>query len=160
LRAPGEGQEWISGPGEGEGSLVLELEDGLASRLRRLARAWQQAPEALAAKLLLRGLEQLALRAHAEAILDTLTPREQQVAWQALRGRTNGQIAEALVISTETVKTHIRHVLEKFGVRSKADLRLLLLDLGLRWWETAQQGDLAPLYSKAIQTQEPPSPKE
>jgi hypothetical protein len=25
--------------------------------------------------------------------------------------------------------------LEKFNVHSKPDLRLLLLDLGLRWWE-------------------------
>jgi DNA-binding CsgD family transcriptional regulator len=40
-----------------------------------------------------------------------------------------------LVISPETVKTHVRHVLEKFNVRSKAELRLQLLDLGVRWWE-------------------------
>jgi DNA-binding NarL/FixJ family response regulator len=39
------------------------------------------------------------------------------------------------VVSTETVKTHVRHVLEKLGVRSKADLRLLLLDMGIRWWQ-------------------------
>ena len=28
-----------------------------------------------------------------------------------------------------------RRVLEKFTLHSKADLRLLLLDLGVRWWE-------------------------
>jgi DNA-binding CsgD family transcriptional regulator len=39
------------------------------------------------------------------------------------------------VISPETVKTHIRHVLERFNVASKADLRLRLLDLKIRWWE-------------------------
>ena len=33
------------------------------------------------------------------------------------------------------MKTHVRHVLEKLGVHSKAELRLLLLALGIRWWE-------------------------
>ena len=159
LHAPSVGQQWKPGAGENGGSLTLELEDGLAHRLRRLARTWRQAPEALAAELLARGLEQQALRAHAEAVLDTLTPREQQVAWQALRGRTNRQIAEALFISSETVKTHIRHVLEKFGVRSKADLRLLLLDLGIRWWEATQMEN-APLQSaRMVQAQKSPNPK-
>ena len=51
------------------------------------------------------------------------------------RGYTNQQIAETLIISPETVKTHVRRVLEKFTLHSKADLRLLLLDLGVRWWE-------------------------
>jgi len=46
-----------------------------------------------------------------------------------LSGLTNRQIAAALVISPETVKTHLRHTLEKFELRSKADLRLLLRDL-------------------------------
>jgi DNA-binding CsgD family transcriptional regulator len=39
------------------------------------------------------------------------------------------------VISSETVKSHIHNVLLKFGLRSKSDLRLLLLDLGIRWWQ-------------------------
>ena len=50
-------------------------------------------------------------------------------------GLTNRQIAEALFISIETVKTHMHNVLDKFEVHSKADLRLLLLDLGIRWWQ-------------------------
>jgi DNA-binding CsgD family transcriptional regulator len=87
----------------------------------------------LITNLLARGLEQEALRAQAETTLSILTPREQEVAWLTARGHTNQQIAETLVISPETVKTHVRHVLDKFRVRSKADLRLLLLDLGVRW---------------------------
>jgi DNA-binding NarL/FixJ family response regulator len=115
--------------------LMFELDAKLSARLRAAARTRGQPPETLATVLLSRGLKQEALRAQAVAALTALTPREQEVAWLTARGHTNHQIAEALVVSPETVKTHVRHVLEKFNVRSKADLRLLLLDLGVRWWE-------------------------
>lgn len=120
------------------GRMILEVDDELAVQLRRAARTAEQSPEALAAELLARGLEQDAMRAMARSVLEGLSPREQEVAWLTARGYTNRQIAEDLVISPETVKTHVRHVLEKLGVRSKADLRLLLLDLGIRWWKGAQ----------------------
>jgi RNA polymerase sigma factor (sigma-70 family) len=117
------------------GRLVFEVDAELSAQLRQAARTSEQAPEALAAELLARGLEQEAQRTQVLAILETLTPREQEVTWLTARGYTNRKIAEVLVLSPETVKTHVRHVLEKLGVGSKADLRLLLLDLGIRWWE-------------------------
>ena len=117
------------------GRLTFELDHELAAQLRMAARARAQSPERLAANLLARGLEREALRARAEAALAFLTPREQEVAQLTARGYTNQQIAETLIISPETVKTHVRRVLEKFTLHSKADLRLLLLDLGVRWWE-------------------------
>lgn len=120
---------------QAEGRLVLEVSPQLSARLRRAARAQDQTPEALVAELLTRGLEQEALRLQVEAALRALTSREQDVVWLAARGYTNRRIAESLVISSETVKTHVRHVLDKLGVRSKAEMRLLLLDLGIRWWE-------------------------
>jgi RNA polymerase sigma factor (sigma-70 family) len=119
------------------GRLIFEVDADLADQLRAAARAAEQSPEALAARLLERGLEREALRKQVLKVLEALTPREEEVAWLTARGYTNRQIAQTLVISPETVKTHVRHVLEKLGVRSKADLRLLLLDLGLRWWEEA-----------------------
>jgi RNA polymerase sigma factor (sigma-70 family) len=115
--------------------LGLELSAELSAQLRSTARSRGQPPESLVLDLLARGLEREAFRARTEAALQALTPREQEVAWLTARGHTNQQIAEVLVISPETVKTHVRHVLEKFNVRSKVDLRLQLLDLGVRWWE-------------------------
>lgn len=123
-------EEHANSPGSDERRL-LSLDGKLWMRLRRTAQALDQQPEGLAADLLARGLEQEALYARAEASLDSLTPREQQVALLTRRGLTNRQIATALVISPETVKTHVRHTLEKFGLGSKAELRLLLLELGL-----------------------------
>ena len=122
-------EENASSTSSDERSLLI-LDGELWMRLRRTAHALDQQPEGLAADLLARGLEQEALWARAEASLVALTPRERQVVLLTRRGLTNRQIAAALVISPETVKTHVRHALEKFGLSSKAELRLLLLDLG------------------------------
>lgn len=132
-RRPGRGGGQEVPPAEGR--LILEAIAELGDELQLAAQARGQSPEALAADLLERGLEQEAMRAQAEAALRALTQREQQVTWLATRGWTNRRIAEALVVSPETVKTHVAHVLEKLGVRSKIELRVLLLDLGVRWWE-------------------------
>ena len=110
--------------------LSIQVTDDLGAQLRSLALAEGQSPEALGQHLLARALEQEVRRARTERTLARLTARQQEVAWLAADGGTNRQIAEALVISTETVKTHIANVLERLGLRSKAELRLLLLELG------------------------------
>ena len=109
--------------------LTFETDAELGQALRHAARARGQEPELVASNLLQRALEQETRRAHTRAALACLTPRQQEVAWLAAGGRTNRQIAETLVVSPETVKTHVRHALDKFGLRSKAELRLMLLDL-------------------------------
>lgn len=117
-----------------QGSFQVPLNSELAARLQRAARARGQSPQALAERLLEHGLERAARRALLVGVLQRLTPRQREVAWLTTRGYTNQRIAETLVISPETVKTHIRHVLEEFDLSSKADLRVLLLDLGVRGW--------------------------
>jgi RNA polymerase sigma factor (sigma-70 family) len=122
-------------PGTGAPSLVFEVIGPLALHLRRVARARQRSPQSLASDLITHGLEREVLRARTEQALAELTPREREVTWLAARGHTNREIARSLVISEETVKTHVHNALNKFGLRKKSDLRLLLLDLGLRWWQ-------------------------
>ena len=124
-----------------EGCLAFEVDAELSAQIRLAAHTHDQSPQALVADLLTRGLEQEALRFQAEVALKELTPREQEVAWLTGRGYTNHRIAEQLVISPETVKTHVRHILEKFEIHSKADLRLLLLDLGIRWWDGSKSSN-------------------
>jgi DNA-binding NarL/FixJ family response regulator len=59
-----------------------------------------------------------------------LSPRELEVLGLMARGCRNREIAEALVLSTSTVKVHVRHIFEKLGVRtrSQAVARLQALD--------------------------------
>lgn len=114
---------------ESRGPISVQIDPETSARLQRLARRRGQAPETVACSLLKHGLD-LELRRHqAEAALARLTPRQRDVARLAAQGSTNRQIAAALYVSTETVKTHMAHVLGKFGLRTKADLRLLLADL-------------------------------
>jgi LuxR family transcriptional regulator, maltose regulon positive regulatory protein len=51
-----------------------------------------------------------------------LTPREVEVLDELERGSSNRQIARRLFISESTVKVHLRHIYEKFGVRTRTEL--------------------------------------
>jgi DNA-binding NarL/FixJ family response regulator len=53
---------------------------------------------------------------------DVLTPREADVLDQLQLGRSNGEIAAALCVSIETVRTHARAVFRKLGVHSRREL--------------------------------------
>ena len=49
-----------------------------------------------------------------------LSPREREILGLLAEGRTQGQIAGELVISSKTVATHIQHILAKLGVHTRA----------------------------------------
>ena len=48
-----------------------------------------------------------------------MTPREREVLELMAQGFRNREIAAAFVISEATVKIHVRHVLEKLGVKTR-----------------------------------------
>jgi len=49
----------------------------------------------------------------------TLTPRETEVLRRVVAGDSNRQIAEALVVSRNTVKNHLRSILDKLQVKNR-----------------------------------------
>jgi DNA-binding CsgD family transcriptional regulator len=53
---------------------------------------------------------------------DSLTPTEVRVVGLVAEGCTNPQIAERLLMSRSTVKTHLEHVFTKTGVRTRPEL--------------------------------------
>jgi DNA-binding CsgD family transcriptional regulator len=57
----------------------------------------------------------------------SLTPTEANVARLASEGLTNKQIAERLLMGSETVKTHLAHVYDKLQVRTRAALANVVL---------------------------------
>src|SRR5262245_21653140 len=58
----------------------------------------------------------------AAPVTDPLTRREQEVAVLIAGGHTNRKIGERLVITEWTVDTHVRHILTKLGLRSRAQV--------------------------------------
>ena len=51
----------------------------------------------------------------------TLTPRELEVLHLVASGRSNREVADALVLSVRTVERHITNIYAKIGARGKAD---------------------------------------
>jgi DNA-binding NarL/FixJ family response regulator len=69
--------------------------------------------------------------AGSNARVESLTEREREV-WLAIaHGLTNGEIAQALVVSEATVKTHVGNILAKTGARDRVALVVLAYECGV-----------------------------
>jgi DNA-binding CsgD family transcriptional regulator len=116
---------------------IMRPEGEIGRALQDLARREMRSEDEIAADLLANALarhqaaQDNLLRWHA------LTPREQEVSALACLNLTNVQIANCLMISPETVKTHVRNVLAKFNLRSKDELRQILGDWDFSAWVEA-----------------------
>ncbi|MFI5959335.1 response regulator [Cryptosporangium sp. NPDC051539] len=71
--------------------------------------------------------------------LTSLTGRELEVLRLVGMGLSNEEIARRLVLSAETVKTHVKHVMAKLGLNSRAQAVVIAYETGLVVPGTAEQ---------------------
>jgi DNA-binding CsgD family transcriptional regulator len=70
-----------------------------------------------------RELTKIAVRSPA----DGLTETERRIAALVAQGHTNREVAAALFVTENTVQTHVRHIFQKLGLRSRTELAARLL---------------------------------
>lgn len=63
--------------------------------------------------------------------MESLTPREREVVALVARGLNNDEIAEAMVLSPATAKTHVSRAMIKLGARDRAQLVVFAYQSGL-----------------------------
>jgi DNA-binding NarL/FixJ family response regulator len=67
-----------------------------------------------------------------QRLLESLTPREDEVLQLMVAGQTNQQIASKLLVSTSTVKKHVHSVISKLEVSDRTQAAVMALELGVR----------------------------
>jgi DNA-binding NarL/FixJ family response regulator len=109
------------------GFLLKDAPPGrLAEAIRTVA-----AGDTLVDPAVTRRLVERFVRRAPRADIDVLTPREREVLVEIARGRSNSEIAERLVVSEATVKTHVAAILRKHGLRDRAQAVVLAYESGL-----------------------------
>jgi len=105
--------------------------EGLVAAVHTIAAGDSLLSPSVTSRVIERAARHTAAGAHDDSGLDELTAREREVLDLIARGLSNSEIAETLVIEESTVKTHVKRVLGKLGVRDRVQAVIFAYETGL-----------------------------
>lgn len=118
----------------------FNFDEELVKSLRMLAELEQRSENEVAADLLSSALARHTIGEDYLRRWEALSAREQQVVSLLVLDYTNRQIAAALSVSVDTVKSHVAHALHKFDMHSRSELRKALQGWEMDAWRKANLG--------------------
>lgn len=113
------------------GALGYQLKESKADELVSAIRQVQRGESALHPIIARKVLQELSRPAEHPPTPDPLTPREVEVLQLVAQGLTNDAIADQLVISEATVRTHVSHIMGKLHLASRTQAALYALREGI-----------------------------
>ena len=115
-----------------QGYLLKDLEPyQLYDLLESISRGEAPLSGVIAAKILKEFTNPSGASTQDPEVIDELTPRETQILQLVAEGKSNKDIADELVISENTVKIHIRNILEKLHLKNRIQAAVYAVNQGL-----------------------------
>ncbi len=121
------------------GALGYHLKDSSPEDLVQAIRQVYRGESSLHPVIARKVLQELSNPSERPPTPDPLTPREVEVLQLVAQGRSNQEIADLLVISETTVRTHVSNILNKLHLASRTQAALYALREGLASLEDAPE---------------------
>ncbi|MCX7791192.1 MAG: response regulator transcription factor [Chloroflexaceae bacterium] len=109
------------------GAISYLLKDVSPEELAHAIRAAQRNEAVLHPEVAARLMQEFSAPRPDEAPVEQLTPRELEVLRLIARGKSNKEIAEALIVSEKTVKTHVSNILSKLHLADRTQAAIYAL---------------------------------
>jgi DNA-binding NarL/FixJ family response regulator len=115
-----------------QGYLLKKIEaKALFSTLRGIARGEASVPRTMGAKILDEFARQARQRAAVSLPGTNLSPREKKVLELIADGKTNKEIAAALAVAENTIKSYVKNILEKLHLENRVQAATFAIRKGL-----------------------------
>lgn len=109
------------------GAISYLLKDVSPEALAHAIRAAQRNEAVLHPEVAARLMQEFSTPRPDEAPVEQLTPRELDVLRLIARGKSNKEIADALIVSEKTVKTHVSNILSKLHLADRTQAAIYAL---------------------------------